>query len=80
MLVSIIKELIEIVNILNGLMSAKYCDEKNRQRAYSSACFLYSCVFVLEEEVTWMAAVGIGLTLIGLFLSESKLTFRKRGM
>ena len=37
-------------------------------------------VIVLKEEVTWMATVGIGLTLIGLFLSESKLTFRKRGM
>ena len=37
-------------------------------------------VIVLKEEVTWMATVGIGLTLIGLFLSESKLTFMKREM
>lgn len=35
-------------------------------------------VIVLKEEITWMAAVGIGLTLIGLFLSESKPKFRKR--
>lgn len=36
-------------------------------------------VIVLKEEITWMAAIGIGLTLIGLFLSESKLKFKKRG-
>ena len=36
-------------------------------------------VIVLKEEITWMAAIGIGLTLIGLFLSESKLKFTKRG-
>ena len=36
-------------------------------------------VIVLKEEVTWMATVGIGLTLIGLFLSESKHQFKKRG-
>lgn len=36
-------------------------------------------VLVLKEEITWMAAIGIGLTLIGLFLSESKLKFKKRG-
>ena len=36
-------------------------------------------VIVLKEEITWMAAIGIGLTLIGLFLSESKLNFKKRG-
>lgn len=36
-------------------------------------------VIVLKEEITWIAAIGIGLTLIGLFLSESKLKFRKRG-
>ena len=30
-------------------------------------------VIVLKEEITWVAAIGIGLTLIGLFLSESKL-------
>ncbi len=33
-------------------------------------------VLVLKEEITWMAAIGIGLTLIGLFLSESKLKFK----
>jgi drug/metabolite transporter (DMT)-like permease len=36
-------------------------------------------VIVLKEEITWMASVGIGLTLIGLFLSESKPKFKKRG-
>ena len=36
-------------------------------------------VIVLKEKITWIAAIGIGLTLIGLFLSESKLKFRKRG-
>ena len=36
-------------------------------------------VIVLKEEITWMAAIGIGLTLIGLSLSESKLNFKKRG-
>lgn len=36
-------------------------------------------VIVLKEEITRIAAIGIGLTLIGLFLSESKLKFRKRG-
>lgn len=36
-------------------------------------------VIVLKEEITWMAALGIVLTLIGLFLSESKLNFKKRG-
>ena len=36
-------------------------------------------VIVLKEEITWMAAIGIGLTLIGLVLSESKLKFKKRG-
>ena len=36
-------------------------------------------VIVLKEEITWIAAIGIGITLIGLFLSESKLKFRKRG-
>lgn len=35
-------------------------------------------VIVLREEITWMAAIGIGLTLIGVFLSESKLRFKKR--
>lgn len=38
-----------------------------------------SSVIVLKEEITWIAAIGIGLTLTGLFLSESKLKFRKRG-
>ena len=37
-------------------------------------------VIVLKEEITWMAAIGIGFTLIGLFLSESKLNFKKRGI
>ncbi len=36
-------------------------------------------VIVLKEEITWIAAIGIGLTLIGLFLSESKFKFWKRG-
>lgn len=36
-------------------------------------------VTVLKEKITWTAAIGIGLTLIGLFLSESKLKFKKRG-
>ena len=36
-------------------------------------------IIVLKEEITWMAAIGIGLTLIGLFLSESKPQFKKRG-
>ncbi len=38
-----------------------------------------SSVIVLKEKITWIAAIGIGLTLIGLFFSESKLKFRKRG-
>ncbi|MCI9079837.1 MAG: DMT family transporter [Lachnospiraceae bacterium] len=36
-------------------------------------------VIVLNEEITWMAVAGIGLALIGLFLSESKLKFKKTG-
>ena len=36
-------------------------------------------VVVLKEEITWMAAVGTGFTVIGLFLSESKPKFRKKG-
>ena len=36
-------------------------------------------VVVLKEEITWMAAVGTGFTLIGLFLSESEPKFRKKG-
>lgn len=27
-------------------------------------------VIVLKEEITWMAAAGIGFTLMGLFLSD----------
>lgn len=34
---------------------------------------------VLKEEITVMAAAGTGLTLIGLFLSESKFNLKKRG-
>ena len=37
-----------------------------------------SSVIVLKEEITWMAVIGIGLTLTGLFLSEGKLIFKKR--
>lgn len=36
-------------------------------------------VIVLKEEITWLSAIGIGFTLIGLFLSESRLRFKKRG-
>ena len=35
-------------------------------------------VIVLKEKISWIAAIGIGLTLIGLFLSESNLLFKKR--
>lgn len=35
-------------------------------------------LIVLKEEITWPAAIGIALTLIGLFLSESRLKFRKK--
>ena len=35
-------------------------------------------IAVLKEEITWMAAIGTGLTLIGLLLSESRLIFKKR--
>lgn len=34
---------------------------------------------VLKETITWVSLVGTILTLIGLFLSESKFNFRKRG-
>lgn len=34
---------------------------------------------VLRETITWVSLVGTILTLIGLFLSESKFNFRKRG-
>ena len=33
---------------------------------------------VLKKKITWIAAIGIELTLIDLFLSESKLKFKKR--
>lgn len=36
-------------------------------------------VIVLKETITWVSAIGTILTLIGLFLSESKLRFKKRG-
>lgn len=36
-------------------------------------------VIVLKEEIPLTAAIGIGLTLIGLFLSENKPQFKKRG-
>ncbi len=36
-------------------------------------------VIVLKEEITWITVIGISFTLIGLFLSESKLKFKKRG-
>ncbi len=36
-------------------------------------------VIVLKEKITWVSAIGTILTLIGLFLSESRLKFRKRG-
>ena len=36
-------------------------------------------VIVLKETITWVSAIGTILTLIGLFLSESKLKFKKRG-
>ncbi len=36
-------------------------------------------VIVLKEKITWLSAIGIGLTLIGLFLSESRLKLKKRG-
>lgn len=34
-------------------------------------------VAVLREKITWMAAIGIGFTLIGLVLSESRLIFKR---
>ncbi len=37
-------------------------------------------VIVLKEEITWTAKIGIGFTLIGLFVSESKWKFKKRGI
>lgn len=36
-------------------------------------------VIVLKEKITVIAAIGTGLTLIGLFISESRLDFKKRG-
>lgn len=44
-----------------------------------SVITVVTSVIVLKEKVTWMAAIGIGLTLIGLFLSESRLNIKKRG-
>ncbi|MCI8797394.1 MAG: DMT family transporter [Dorea sp.] len=40
---------------------------------------IVTSVIVLKEEITWTAALGIGLTLIGLFVSESKLKLKNRG-
>ena len=40
---------------------------------------IVTSVIVLKEEITWTAALGIGLTLIGLFVSESRLKFKNRG-
>lgn len=37
-------------------------------------------VIVLHEKITWMAGLGTILALTGLFISESKLTFRKKGL
>lgn len=34
---------------------------------------------VLKEKITWVSAIGTILTLIGLFLSESRLKIKKRG-
>lgn len=36
-------------------------------------------VIVLREKITWVSAIGTILTLIGLFLSESRLKIKKRG-
>lgn len=36
-------------------------------------------VIVLKEKITWVSATGTILTLIGLFLLESKLKIKKRG-
>ncbi len=36
-------------------------------------------VIVLKEKITWASAIGTILTLIGLFLSESRLKIKKRG-
>lgn len=36
-------------------------------------------VIVLKEKITWVSAIGTILTLIGLFLSESRLKIKKRG-
>lgn len=36
-------------------------------------------VIVLKEEITWMAMIGTAMALAGLFLSESKFGFKKRG-
>lgn len=36
-------------------------------------------VIVLHEKITKLAALGTALTLVGLFISESKISFKKRG-
>lgn len=36
-------------------------------------------VIVLKEKITWVSAIGTVLTLIGLFLSENRFRFKKRG-
>ncbi len=36
-------------------------------------------VIVLKEKITWVSAIGTIFTLIGLFLSESRLKIKKRG-
>ena len=40
---------------------------------------IVTSVIVLKEEITWIAEIGIGLTLMGLFLSESKFNFQEKG-
>ncbi|WP_338471654.1 DMT family transporter [Niallia sp. XMNu-256] len=35
-------------------------------------------VIVLQEKITWLAAIGIALTLAGLFLSEGRIFLKKR--
>lgn len=36
-------------------------------------------IIVLHEQITWLAALGTILTLAGLFISESKINWKKRG-
>ena len=40
---------------------------------------IVTSVIVLKEEITWIAEIGIGFTLMGLFLSESKFNFQEKG-